>query len=174
MNHQPFEDWLLDDEPLSHQQEHQLQSHLRTCTSCARIADANLTLHARRMAAPAPGFTARFGPRLAAWRREQLRRQAVGTVILVAAGIALLYAVAGPAMMGAVRSPASWLTDVTGYLIMISTALSVAEKVGGILFRSLAAVVPPAGWGGLWLAVCMLCVLWIISMRRLARAPQGA
>ncbi len=32
MNHRPFEDWLLDDQPLTPEQKRDLQSHLRTCT----------------------------------------------------------------------------------------------------------------------------------------------
>ena len=107
MNHQPFENWLLDDEPLTNPQKRELQIHVRDCTSCAAIADSNLALHATRGVAPVPGFTDRFRPRLAAWRREQRRRQILGTVVLVLGGVALLYVSAGPMIAEAARSPES-------------------------------------------------------------------
>ncbi len=45
MNHQPFENWLLDEEPLTAQQQRDLQNHLRDCTICSGLADSNLALH---------------------------------------------------------------------------------------------------------------------------------
>ena len=45
MNYLPFEDWLLEDQHLTSDQEHELQSHLRVCASCAAIAELNLALH---------------------------------------------------------------------------------------------------------------------------------
>jgi hypothetical protein len=173
MNHQPFEDWLLEDEPRTVQQERELQIHLHSCTTCAAIADSNLALHSRRLVAPAPGFTERFRPRLSAWRREQLRRQALGTIVLVVAGLAFLYALAGPSMQEAIRSPAAWLRDITVYLVALFTFLSVFGQVGGILLRNLPGLVPPAAWFAIFVAGCILGILWIVTMRRLAGAPQG-
>ena len=39
MNHRPFEDWLLEDQRLTSDEERELQAHLRVCTSCAAIAE---------------------------------------------------------------------------------------------------------------------------------------
>jgi len=174
MNHQPFEDWLLEDESLTIQQERELQVHLRSCTSCLGIAASNVALHTRHLVLPQPGFTERFKPRLAAWKREQLRRQALGTVVLVAAGLALLYAVAGPAMVEAVRSPAAWMRNVTVYVLSLFTMASVAGQVGSVLLRSLSGLIPPgAGWA-VMVGGFSLGILWASLMRRLLRAPQGA
>jgi hypothetical protein len=173
MNHQPFEDWLLEDEHLSVQQERELQIHIRSCTSCAAIADSNLALHSRRLIAPAPGFSARFQPRLVAWRQEQLRRQALGTIILVLAGIALLYTLAGPAMLEAVRSPAAWFREITVYIVALLTFARVLGQVGGVLLRNLPDLMPAAGWWAMLTGACVLATLWIFTIRRLARAPQG-
>ena len=126
---------MLDEELLTPQQQRDLQNHLRGCTSCSGIADSNLALHSRHMAAPAAGFTERFRPQLSAWRREQQRRQAIGTVILVVIGVSLLYALAGPAMLEAARSPAAWLGQVAVYAVELLTLVSVIGQVGGILLR---------------------------------------
>jgi hypothetical protein len=173
MNHQPFEDWLLDDEPLTVPQERELQIHVRGCTSCAAIADSNLALHATRAMEPAPGFTGRFRPRLDAWRREQRRRQILGTIVLVLGGVALLSASAGPMIAEAARAPAEWLTAVAAFLVMLTTLVSVLGEVGSILVRGFAGFIRPAGWLAMAVAGCGAASIWIVTLRRLARAPQG-
>jgi hypothetical protein len=173
MNHQPFENWLLDEEPLTSQQQRELQSHLRACTTCSGIAGSNLALHSTHMTTPAPGFTARFLPRLAAFRRQQLRRQAIGTIILVLVGVGLLYALAGPAMLEAARSPAAWFGEVTSYAIQMLAIASVIAQVGGILLRHAPSILPPSTWPAMVLAGGVLTAFWIATMRRIARAPQG-
>ena len=86
MNHRPFEDWLLDEQPLTPEQKRDLQSHLRLCTSCSAIAESNLAIHTTQMVSPAPGFTDRFKARLVRRRSEQKWRQIVGTLVLVLGG----------------------------------------------------------------------------------------
>lgn len=173
MSHQPFENWLLDEEPLTSQQQRDLQNHLRGCTVCSGIADSRIALHSTHLAAPVPGFTDRFRPRLAAWRRMQQRRQAIGTFLLVLIGVGLLYALAGPAMLEAARSPAAWLGEVTFYAVEMVTLVSVIGHVGGILLRLLPVVLPSTAWPAVMLLGGMLAAIWIGTMRRLARAPQG-
>ena len=173
MNHQPFEDWLLEDEILTIQQQRELQVHLRSCTSCSAIAASNLALHTRHIAVPQPGFTQRFQPRLAAWKKDQIRRQAMGTMVLVAAGLVLLYAVAGPAMFAAVRSPAAWMLDVAVYVLSLLTLASVAGQVGSVLLRGVSGLIPPGAWWAVIGGGFGLGVLWTYMMRRRPRAPQG-
>jgi hypothetical protein len=173
MNHQPFENWLLDDEPLTIPQKRELQIHVRGCSSCAAIADSNLALHATHATAPAPGFRERFRSRLVAWRREQQRRQILGTIILVLGGLTLLYTTAGPMIAEAARSPAEWLTAVAAFLVLLTTFISVLGEVGSIVVRGFAGFVPPAGWLAMAITGCGIGILWIVTMRRLARAPQG-
>lgn len=173
MNHQPFENWLLDEAPLTPQQQRDLQNHLRGCAICSGIADANLALQTTRLATPMPGFSDRLRPRLAAWRHEQQRRQAIGTILLVSIGVGLLYALAGPAMLEAVRSPAAWLGEVTAYTVEMLTLLSIIARLSGILLRSLPSVLPSTTWPSTVMAGGLLAGIWIIVMRKLARAPQG-
>ncbi len=124
MNHRPFEDWLLDDQPLTPQQQRDLQAHVRSCPACAAIAESNLALHATRLVSPAAGFADRFQVRLAKRRREQRWRQVIG-------------------------------------------------EAGSILLSVLPTFISPAGWIILTAGVAGLGYLWTISIRRVARAPQG-
>ncbi len=173
MNHRPFEDWLLDDQPLSPQQKSDLQAHIRSCTSCASIAESNLALHATRRVGPAAGFADRFRTRLEKRRREQTWRQVAGTLVLVLGGFTLVYWLAGPIIQQALQSPATWLTAVVGYFLFVLTSLRVLSEAGAILLRVLPTFITPAGWIGLTLGAAGLGFLWTVSIWRVARAPQG-
>ena len=173
MNHRPFEDWLLDDEPLTPQQARDLQVHVRSCAACAAIAESNLALHATRLISPKSGFTDRFRVQLEKRRREQRWRQVIGTIILVLGGVGLVYWLAGPLIIEAFRSPASWITVGVGYFIFIMTSLQVIGEAGSILLRVLPTFISPIGWVILTGGAAGLAYLWTISIRRVARAPRG-
>lgn len=173
MNHRPFEDWLLEDRPLTSEQERELQSHLRVCSSCAAIAESNLALHSTRRASPAAGFAERFQPRLIQRRREQRWRQVIGSLVLVLGGVGLIYWLAGPWVQEMMRSPAEWITAAVGYFLFILTSIQTFSEVGRVLLRVIPHFVPPFGWVFLSLSVGGLTVLWMVSIWRFTRAPQG-
>ena len=66
MNHQPFEEWLLNDKNLTPSETRELDLHLRTCVHCTALSATGLALRSANMIAPAAGFTLRFQQRLAA------------------------------------------------------------------------------------------------------------
>lgn len=173
MNHRPFEDWLLQDQPLTPEQKRELQSHLRVCASCAAIAESNLALHSTQMVSPAAGFAERFQSRLAQHRREQRWRQVIGSLVLVVGGVALIYWLAGPRVQEMMRSPADWITATVGYFLFILTSIQALSESGSILLRVLSNFVPPAGWIVLSLTISGLAMLWMISIRRFTQTPQG-
>ena len=90
MNHRPFEDWLLAEDPLTSDQKADLQVHLKTCPSCQAMAEVNLALRTKKVIAPAPGFTTRFQTRLMVRRSGQRRRNMAGILILVISAVALV------------------------------------------------------------------------------------
>ena len=173
MNHRPFEDWLLDDQPLTPHQERDLQAHVRSCAACTALAESNLALHVARRVGPAAGFVDRFQIRLETRRREQRWRQVIGTVVLVLGGLGLVYGLAGPMILQALNSPASWITAGVGYFLFILTSLQVLGEATAILMRVLPGFISPAGWAGMILGTAGLGALWTISISRVARAPQG-
>jgi hypothetical protein len=173
MNHRPFEEWLLEDRPLNSQERGALQAHVRSCRSCAAIAESNLALHsARRISAP-PGFKNRFTKRLGSWRRRQRWFQALGTLLLVGAGLALLYAVVGPALQQALRSPADWLTTAAVYLVFLVETLQIVSEVGRILVADVPGVVAPEGWVVLVAGASLVAAVCGWWARRVATAAQG-
>ncbi len=173
MNHRPFEDWLLDDQPLNPAQLRDLQSHLRDCSSCSALAESNLALKSVRPVAPVPGFAARFQVRLAENRRASRLRQTIGTLVLVIGGLSLLYWMINPYLMEILRSPAEWITNVVGYFLFIFAMVRVWSEISVILFGVLPDVIPPLGWLVLVSVVGGLSLMWTFSFWRFSRMTQG-
>lgn len=77
MSHQPFENWILTDEPLEPDQQQALETHLEGCEDCNTISNAWMeiseTIAISQTPEPAPGFTQRWHNRLAL--RENQRQQ---------------------------------------------------------------------------------------------------
>ncbi len=173
MNHRPFEDWLLDDEPLTVQQQRDLEAHVRSCSTCAAIAESNLALHAARLVGPADGFADRFRVRLEKRRKEQRWRQVIGTLVLVVGGALLVYLLAGPFLLQVLQTPATFITAGIDYVVFLFTFLHVFSEASAIILRVLPKFISPAGWVGLTIAAAGLGLLWTVSIQRVARAPQG-
>ena len=90
MNHRPFEDWLLNDQPLTPTEKRDLDTHIRTCKYCAALAETGLVLRSVRMVSPQPGFTSRFQKCLAAQRIAD-RRRFCGLSVFLLGGAGLLF-----------------------------------------------------------------------------------
>jgi hypothetical protein len=173
MNHRPFEDWLLDDQPLDPTQKRELDGHLRTCDVCSAIAESNLALRSARVVAPAPGFTARFQERLVLARRAQRRRTLWGTLFFSLGGLALLALLAGPALVSLIGSPAEYLSAMIRALLFIYTTTLAVAEAGSVIFRVLPEFMPPFVWLVLLSTLSGLGLLGSVSIWRLMRRPQG-
>ena len=90
MDHRPYEDWLLEDERLTPEQDRDLRIHLRNCPECSALARANMALRSAPVTAPAEGFALRFQVRLAAERKVQRRRSLIG-LFLMAVVVFVIY-----------------------------------------------------------------------------------
>jgi hypothetical protein len=160
MNHRPFEDWMLEDQALTPEHKRDLQSHLRTCTQCAALAEVNLALGSARVATPAEGFADRFQVRLAAQRQAQRKRNFWGFLILVISVMTVLSWLAWPILKVVLDSPVNFLSTWLSYLLSLWFWLQALGQAGSVLLRVIPAFVPPyfwilaafalAGWGLLW------------------------
>jgi len=173
MKHRPFEDWLLDDQPLDPAQKRELDSHLRACEVCSAIAESNLALRSARVIAPAPGFSARWQERLVLARRAQHRRTLLGTLFFSLGGLILLALLAGPLLVSLIGSPAEWISAMVHAALFIYTATLAVTEAGSVIFRVLPGFVPPFVWLVLLSTLSGLGLLWSVSIWRLMRRPQG-
>jgi len=160
MNHRPFEDWLLEDTPLTPEQTRDLQVHLRTCPTCASLMDVNAVLHMTKQVAPVAGFGSRFQARLLVRKAEQRRRNIVGLFLLAVGGLGLIGSVAYPLLAATVQSPSnvamSWFTA----LIIFFSTLQMYSQVGKVFIEVIANVVPVFVWMIVGSGFAGLLLMW--------------
>lgn len=174
MDHRPFEDWLLDDnQPLTADQKRQLNAHLRACSSCASLAEINLALNSVRMAEPAAGFTGRFQLRLAAKKQALRRRNFWGFVVLTVSVLGVLGWISWPALKDLVHSPVNLLASWISPLVSFWASLQAIFRAGMVLFKVAPGFVPAYIRIVILFAAGGWSLVWIVSLMKFTRVPQG-
>ncbi len=174
MNHRPFEDWLANDQPLTTEQKRELQTHLLDCAHCAALAEVNIELRSVRMAAPAPGFTARFQQRLAARRVTERRNKWIGFLILAAGGLGFLAWTLAPYAFQFLASPAGWIAALVNFFLTLADMARAIGDIGSIFLRVLPGFIPPFGWMIILSTLGGFALLWTVSLWRFTRFVKGA
>ena len=160
MDHRHFEEWLLTSPPLAPDQRRALDAHLRTCKSCAAVAEANLALQRVKVARPAAGFTDRFQARLATRKVEQRRRAVLGVLALVLGGVGLLVWVLLPFLPVLQTEPSQAFTFWVANLVMLFTSAQAFGEIGSVLLRVIGNFVPSFVWMIIISAVAGSAALW--------------
>jgi len=173
MNHQPFEEWLLNDKNLNPAEKRELDLHLRTCSHCTALTETSLVLRSAPVVAPATGFTLRFQQRLAAQKIAERRRRLWGMIILLVSGAGLLGWIIAPFLFAIATAPVEWVTTGIGYFLFILTSLQALTEVVTVLLRMATDFIPPYAWMVLVSALAGLGLLWTISIWQFSRTPQG-
>lgn len=173
MNHQPFEDWLLNDKALTSVEKLELDAHLRTCKYCTALAETGLALRSARTFKPAPGFVLRFQQRLAAQKIADRRRRLWGLIVLIVAGVSLFGWLALPYILAFTVSPVIWLTRTIGYFLFVVTTLQAFAEAFLVLSRVLPDFIPPYVWMVGLSGLLGFGLLWFVSIWRFSRLPQG-
>lgn len=173
MNHQPFEEWLLNEAPITTDQKRALDLHLKSCAYCASLAETSLVLRSVKMAAPADGFTMRFQARLAERKMIEQRRKLFGVFLFLASGLILLMWLAGPSLWRVLASPQAWIASLVEWGIFLITTLMAMAQAGEVLLQVIPGVLPPFVWMVIVSAFAGISLLWSVSIWRFVRAPQG-
>jgi hypothetical protein len=174
MNHQPFEDWLLNDKKLTIEEKREMDSHLRICRRCAAISETGFALRAARAIPPAPGFVARFETRLAAQKIAERRKRLWGMFILIFTGIGLFGWLAAPYVFAFASSPVEWLSAAVGYLLFVVTSLQVIAEALSVFMKVIPGILPPYAWMVFVSALAGFSLLWTVSIWRFSnRAALG-
>jgi hypothetical protein len=173
MDHRPFEDWLLETQPLTNDQKHQLNAHLRACPSCTALAEVNLALKSVKVAAPAAGFTNRFQVRLAA-RKQALRwRNFWGFSLLTLSVLGLLGWVSWPVLKDLIHSPVNLLASWISSLVSFWASLQAIFRAGMVLFKVVPGFVPVYIWAVILFAAGGFSLVWVVSLMKFTKYPQG-
>ena len=173
MKHQPFEEWLFNETPMTPEQKRELDLHVRSCAYCSALLETGMVLHSVKMAAPAEGFTARFQTRLAERKLADHRRRVWGTILFLIGGFSFLLWLAGPSIVTFLSSPETWIVSLVEWGIFLITTLQALSQAGSVMLRVLPDFVPPFAWMIVISAFAGISLLWLVSIWRFTRVPQG-
>lgn len=173
MNHQPFEDWLLNDKLIDPKQKLDLDAHLRVCSYCSAVAETGRALRSVKMVSPSAGFTVRFQTRLAAEKLADRRRRLWGAILFTLGGLAMLMWLLGPYLASFFASPATWITSLIGWGVFLITTLQAIAEAGSVMLRVISGFLSPFAWMVVVSAFAGIGLLWSVSIWRFVRVPRG-
>ena len=175
MNHQPFEDWLLNEKLIDPKQKLELDAHLRVCPYCSALAETGMALRSVKVVPPAAGFTSRFQARLAAQKLADRRRRLWGALLFTFGGLVMLLWIAGPYMASFLTSPATWITSLIEWGVFLITTLQAVAQAGSVILRVMPSFLTPFGFMVLISAFAGIGLLWTVSIWRFAHrgVPRG-
>lgn len=174
MDHRPYEDWLLDDERLTPEQERDLRLHLRNCPECGALARTNLALRSAPVTAPPKDFTLRFQTRLARERQTQRRRSLVGLFLLILVGTAGLYWLISPYLTYLALPPAKLVSLWISNLLYLALTARAVGMLGNTLLGVLISLVPAYVWALTLATLGGVGGLSLVSFRRVGKFAQSA
>jgi len=173
VNHLPFENWLLNDTPVTAEQQRELDLHLRDCSYCTALAETGRMLKTTKTVAPAVGFTARFQARLVERKIADRRHRLWGSVLFTLGGLALLMWIFAPYAVSFFASPATWISVIVGWLVFLGTTLFALVDASRVILSVIPNFLPPFAWMVLLSMLAGIGLLWSISIWRFVRVPQG-
>jgi hypothetical protein len=173
MNHQPFEDWLLNDKPITQEQKRELDMHMRTCAYCAALAETGLALKSVKKASPKPGFTNRFQARLAERKLAEQRQRLWGSVLFTVGGLVLLMWLTSPYLFSFLSAPATWIAAFVQWGVFIVTTIEALAQAGSVFVKIVPDFLSPFAWMVLLSTIAGVSLLWTVSIWRFVRVPRG-
>ena len=173
MNHQPFEDWLLNDMPITTEQKRELDLHVRTCPYCSGLAETGIALKSVKKVAPQAGFASRFQARLAERKLAERRRRIWGAVLFTTGGLAMLMWIASPYLASFISAPATWISVFVEWGVFILTTIRALTEAGSVFLRIIPDILSPFAWMVLFSAFAGVSLLWSVSIWRFVRVPRG-
>jgi predicted anti-sigma-YlaC factor YlaD len=170
MDHQPFENWLLDDEKLTATQRRELETHLAACPDCKKVhrgwKEVAVLIQTVAMVSPQPGFSLRWKANLAKQKMLQQPRQ-VRLFFLSLLGIAVFFFALLTGLLVAFHISLADL--VVGAAKAVSGLFSVWFSAQTFINANLAGPVPLILWILFSTGVCLLIAVWIAAIVRISR-----
>jgi hypothetical protein len=170
-NHQPFEDWLLSDNPLSEEQNLQLKEHLDTCETCCQLSTAWRSVEQQFTQAvqmsPTAGFVERWQGVLAADLDRKFRQQTIITMAIFGLGTMTLFGLLFIFFFPVIQTPLPYLLTslyrVTLLVASVSNLLSAVSK----LLQKFISIAPPFVWVAVVVVLISSISIWLVSIQKL-------
>jgi hypothetical protein len=180
MNHQPFEKWLLSEEPLPKEDERLLREHLLECKQCNQIENAWSEVASLFSdvpeTKPSPGFVNRWQQTLeiaqVADRHKQYRWQSLIFLVAIANGAVIALFLMFLQLYNTYGSFTNWAMS------WVYRAASGVVLINGIrnalttLVRTVPQLIPPTWWIGITIFLFFSTLFWIGSMVKLSKLSR--
>jgi len=173
MNHQPFEEWLLNEKLINPKQKLELDAHLRICSYCSALVETGKALHTVKKVSPAAGFSTRFQARLAVQKAAERKRKRWGAVLFTFGGLVMLIWLVGPYLASFLAAPATWIAALIEWVVFLITTVQAVTQAGSVLLRMLPGFLSPFVFMVLVSAFAGIGLLWSVSIWRFVRVPRG-
>jgi hypothetical protein len=173
MNHQPFEEWLLNEKLINPKQKLELDAHLRICSYCSALVETGKALHTVKKVSPAAGFSTRFQARLAVQKAAERKRKRWGAVLFTFGGLVMLIWLVGPYLASFLAAPATWIAALIEWVVFLITTVQALTQAGSVLLRMLPGFFSPFVFMVLVSAFAGIGLLWSVSIWRFVRVPRG-
>lgn len=168
MEHQPFEQWILDDAALNPEQERELNAHLLGCAECRELQAgwraARAEMRFAVAAAPRPGFSQRFKHNLVE-RKFRQQMQARRTLLGLSAGASLLVLIMAAYIL-LNTSAADILTTLLGSGMALLTTLYALRGIVMTWINIIPAPLALAVWIPLSIGFVILVAGWAFTLWR--------
>ena len=173
MNHRPFEDWLLENQSLTPDQNQDLNNHLKICTSCKALTEVDLMLKAPQMAGPQAGFTDRFQFKLAAEKHLLRKRQRWGLGILGLISFITLGFVVVQLLSIWQNYPAEILVRWVTWWITLFSSFKTFGTIGLVFLKVASDFIPLPMWLGIIGGSFLLVLIWVTSLWKLSYSTNA-
>jgi hypothetical protein len=173
MNHQPFEEWLLNEKLISPRERLDLDAHLRICSYCSALVETGKALRTVKKVSPTAGFSTRFQARLAMQKAAERRRKRWGSILFTFGGLVMLVWLLGPYLASFLAAPATWIAAVVEWAIFLITTVQAMAQAGSVLLHMLPGFFTPFAFMVLMSAFAGIGLLWSVSIWRFVRVPRG-
>lgn len=172
MNHRPFEDWLLENQSLTPEQNQELKKHLKTCTSCLALTEVDQMLKSSRMVTPRTGFTDRFQAKLATEKKLQRKRQLWGLVVLGFLTMVSMGLLAFQLFSVWLSSPAELFVAWVTWWVTLVSSIRTFGTIGLVFIKVVAGIVPLPLWLGIAGGSFLLVLVWVTSLWKLSYSTK--
>jgi hypothetical protein len=174
MSHQPFESWLVSDDPLSSDQYASLQAHLQLCESCRGLqGDWDRVIRillAKPIQKPQPGFTQRWRIRLNNLHEEQRAYEEQKTSAIFLSSTLFLAFLTMAFMFiyyfNAYESSTQVLVGGISFITSLLTIVNISQQLMETLIQVLSGFIPPVWWITFAVAGGLLSLVWVEFLRR--------
>jgi hypothetical protein len=174
MSHQPYESWLISDDPMTPDQHASLLEHLQFCDSCQRLKDdwvqVERVLITKPIKKPIAGFTKRWQTRLANLQKEEQayldRKSSIIFLSLTASLTVLTVTFMLIYSLSAYESSAQILVGGISFLTGVYTFFSLSQQLLETFIQVFSALIPPVWWFVFAVAGGLLSLVWVEFLRR--------